>query len=368
LISRERILSVLKLEEPDRIPVIDEVYITWLGLSMEEAANLPLKKSMRYRLHLIKMLDFDGIYLYLARINGDMGGEVIGRDGENIIIRDQWGGKRKMLPARRQPAPQSGWHIGQSYLIDPPVKTLSDLDKVEKVARDPWLGKRKRPFEIVSQKAPELCLWGMMSSPFTIAYNLRGFEQWIKDMFMDPSFCWEVLKFTTEYAIQEAKAMVVAGADVIAVHDGSASASVISPRLYRTYAFPVERDVIQAIKKEGVMAVLHMCGDSRPNIEKMVETGADGIEPLDVLGGVNVADEKRRIGDKVCLKGGMNNNTLGIGTTEQVVKEAKEIISKGASGGGYILASGNVMEITFPLENVEALSRAAKKYGQYPIQ
>jgi len=369
LIPRERILTALKGEEPDRVPISDQVYIHWLGLDKGEIAKLPLYRRMRYRINLVRKLNFDAIWVDLGRIRDDKDGRILYKGSDYIIVSDEWGGRKKMSFAQMHNAPQSGLVHGQSYLIEPVVKTLSDLDRLEKIAPDPWVPERRKPFEIVKKEAPELLIWGNVSSPFSIVMNeFRGFEQVIKDMFLNPEFCRELLKFTTEYVTQVARATVRAGAEVVTVHDGSASASVISPRLYNSFVFPTERDVIQAIKKEGAMAVLHMCGDSSPNLEKMVETGTDAVEPLDPLGGVDVADAKKRIGDEVCLKGGVNNNILEIGTPEQVIEEAKKVIFKAAPGGGYILASGNVNEPVTPYRNAEALSVAVKKYGSYPIR
>ena len=50
----------------------------------------------------------------------------------------------------------------------------------------------------------------------------------------------------------------------------------------------------------------------------LADTGAHAVEPLDPLGGVSVADAKRRIGGRVALMGGVNTLTLAHGTPEEV--------------------------------------------------
>ena len=92
----------------------------------------------------------------------------------------------------------------------------------------------------------------------------------------------------------------------------------------------------------------------------MAESGADVIEPLDPLGGVEVADAKVRVGDKVALMGGVNTLTLANGTAQEVQAES---IQKCREGGptGYILASGDMVPPMTPLENLQAMVDVARK-------
>ena len=93
-------------------------------------------------------------------------------------------------------------------------------------------------------------------------------------------------------------------------------------------------------------------------LEMMADTGAHVVEPLDPLGGVSVADAKRRIGDRVALMGGLNTLTLSLGTPEQVRTEA---IRKCREGGpyDYILAAGDMVPPDTPLENLRAMVKVA---------
>jgi uroporphyrinogen-III decarboxylase len=74
----------------------------------------------------------------------------------------------------------------------------------------------------------------------------------------------------------------------------------------------------------------------------MAETGTDGIDTLDPppLGNVELAEAKRRIGDRLFIKGNMNSVALlAYQTKEQVIAEASERIRIGKPGGGYILST-----------------------------
>lgn len=97
-----------------------------------------------------------------------------------------------------------------------------------------------------------------------------------------------------------------------------------------------------AVKAVGVPVYTHTCGRIGDRLELMAETGTDGIDTLDPppLGNVELAEAKRRIGDRLFIKGNMNSVALlAYQTKEQVIAEAAERIRIGMPGGGYILST-----------------------------
>ena len=92
----------------------------------------------------------------------------------------------------------------------------------------------------------------------------------------------------------------------------------------------------------------------------MADTGVHVIEPLDPLGGVSVADAKRRVGHKVALMGGVNTLTLSSGAPEEVQAEA---IRKCREGGpyGYVLAAGDMVPPYTSMANLRAMVDVATK-------
>ena len=108
------------------------------------------------------------------------------------------------------------------------------------------------------------------------------------------------------------------------------------------------------------MIYIHLCGNSNLILEMMADSGAHVVEPLDPLGGVSVADAKRRVGDRVALMGGVNTLTLSRGTPSEVQAEA---IQKCREGGpyGYILAAGDMIPPDTSRENLQAMVDVATK-------
>lgn len=90
----------------------------------------------------------------------------------------------------------------------------------------------------------------------------------------------------------------------------------------------------------------------------MADTGVDAIEPLDLMDTASLIDAKRRVGDRVCLKGGVSTSLLLNGSPDEVYQASVSAI-EACGPTGYILGSGDDIPRDTPLANVDAILRAA---------
>ena len=188
----------------------------------------------------------------------------------------------------------------------------------------------------------------------------RGREQTYVDLLTEPDLVKRIMEAELANAIEVSRALIKCGIDAIYTGDPSSSCSLISPGQWEEFCLPIFKALCKEVHKEGVMVYMHICGNAKPILEMMADTGADCIEPLDPLGGVEVADAKRRVGNRVALMGGVNTLTLSQGSAEEVYEEAMACCRDGGGGGGYILAAGDMVPDHSPEENVKALVKAAR--------
>jgi MtaA/CmuA family methyltransferase len=174
------------------------------------------------------------------------------------------------------------------------------------------------------------------------------------DFFERPDFVQAAMDMQADVMIERAERLLATGIDCLYIGDPAASASLISPKHFERFCLPAYRKFCDHFRDQDTLIYIHICGNSRPILEMMADTGADVVEPLDPLGGVDVADAKRRIGGRVALMGGVNTLTLANGTPEEVQVEA---IRKCREGGphGYILAAGDIVPPYTPLANLQAM-------------
>ena len=59
------------------------------------------------------------------------------------------------------------------------------------------------------------------------------------------------------------------------------------------------------------------------------------------MGGVNIAEVKRLVGDKVYLIGNVDSTIVETGPKEKIVESARYCLEVAASGGGYIFSTRN---------------------------
>ena len=113
--------------------------------------------------------------------------------------------------------------------------------------------------------------------------------------------------------------------------DSLASCNVISPKTYRSYAWPSQVKVFEAWAAHGIdRKLLHICGDSTRVLDDYASTGADMVEIDDA---VDMAVAKERIGDRVALVGNVHTVVeLLQGTPESVCRGGAALHRRGGRG------------------------------------
>ena len=80
----------------------------------------------------------------------------------------------------------------------------------------------------------------------------------------------------------------------------------------------------------------------------------------------DMGEFKRRIGDRVCLKGNIHPlRYLRDGNPRSVRDEVKRLVEAAKAGGGYIMSTGGELSDGTPDENIDALIEATEEYGRY---
>lgn len=241
----------------------------------------------------------------------------------------------------------------------PPIETVADAERrcarmVTRFSSD-TLERLRSARERVADRFVASSPLGLTMNTYTL---LRGREQAMVDLFDRPDFVHAVMGVQLAAAIEQSERLLGTGIDAFYIGDPAASASLISPTHFETFCLPVYQDFCRHFKERDVLIYIHVCGRSGPILEMLADTGADAVEPLDPLGGVSVADAKRRIGQRVALMGGVNTLTLATGTPAEVRAESVQVCREGGPHG-YILAAGDMVPPCTSLANLQALVNVA---------
>ena len=104
-----------------------------------------------------------------------------------------------------------------------------------------------------------------------------------------------------------------------------------------------------------------------PILELLVSANPHALHSLDPQGGVDIAEVKRLVGDKVCLIGNVNCGLMDSGTDEQIIESAHYAIKHGKPGGGYIFSTSNCIYTGMDLNKYELILDVWRREGNYEI-
>jgi len=202
----------------------------------------------------------------------------------------------------------------------------------------------------------DLLLEGWVEGPCAMAADLRGMNTLMLDFGDDPPFVEALFDYAVRMEIEFARAQVEAGARLIGV--GDAAASLVGPRIYKTFVLPLEQRLIAAIHDMGALVRLHICGNTRRIAAAMGESGADLID-LDFL--TPLAEARAAMGPRQVLLGNLDPvRALRDGTPESITAALAQCLAE--AGPHYIVGAGCEIPRGTPEVNVEAMARFASEH------
>lgn len=217
----------------------------------------------------------------------------------------------------------------------------------------------------------------MCRGPFEQAVKLRGFEQFLTDMYLDPRFTEALLdKITGEIialwdsylgSVGDYVQVVCQGDDL-----GMQTGLIISPNDYRKYIKPCHQKIFRFIHaKAKAKLFLHSCGGIYDIIPDLIETGVDILNPIQRNAAkMDIAALKRDFGRDLCFWGGGIDvqQFLPHAAPGEIEDEIKRSLDVLAPGGGYVFAfTHNIQPDTSP-DRVDTAYRAALAHRSYPIE
>lgn len=151
--------------------------------------------------------------------------------------------------------------------------------------------------------------------------------------------------------------------DLVETGGGAGSSTVISPKLHREFCLPYDKKQHEALHAAGTKIVYHLCGGLMPLLETVAENGADGMEtmtPPEMGGDCDLAEATRRVGDKLFFIGGFDQNAGFEKGNPAAVRDMVYKLFSACPDGGYICSPSDHFFFGDP-ENIKAFVKAAKE-------
>lgn len=200
-------------------------------------------------------------------------------------------------------------------------------------------------------------------------YKLRGMEQLLIDFMINPDIADALLDEVTERIRVMAEKLADASVDILRLADdlGTQSAPMISLDVFRRFIKPRLAKIIESAKKvkPDILVFFHSDGYIQEFIPDFIEIGVDILNPVQPEC-MNPAEIKRKYGDYLAFWGTVGTQTtMPFGTEDEVRQTVKERIETVGKGGGLLIAPTHVIEPEVPWENIMAFVDAVEEFGYY---
>lgn len=130
---------------------------------------------------------------------------------------------------------------------------------------------------------------------------------------------------------------------------------MISPAMWSEFCLPAYKDRCRHLHDRGQFVLKHACGNNLPLLEGFIEAGFDAYQSLQASAGVDLADLKQRVGDRLCLWGGLPLEILQSGTPDEVRDAVRRALEAGAPSSGFIFGTSHSVAVGTPYENFMAM-------------
>jgi uroporphyrinogen decarboxylase len=139
----------------------------------------------------------------------------------------------------------------------------------------------------------------------------------------------------------------------------------LSPAQFSEFITPYLAKLIKGYRDMGFYAIKHTDGNIMPIIDQLVQANPHALHSLDPQAGVDIAEVKKRYGDKVCLIGNVNCGFLDTGTEQQVIESCRYALKSGMPGYGYIYSTSNCIYTGMKLERYQLMLSVWRLEGNY---
>ena len=396
--SRERIVSALRHEEPDRIP---------LDLSGTESSGITGMAYNRLREYLglgpgrAQIVD---VYQQIVKIEDDLR-EVIRPDTVPLLIEPmEW--KASVLPDGSPCRIPAGWnpirdekgdHVVRNdagevfarmpaggFYFEPVLAPLAGVNSpsglrpfAKTIESFDWPFFADEPLEAIAERGKRLfvetdlaVVANLQLHLLAAGQSLRGYENFMMDLIINKSLAHALLEMLTEAYIRRCDRYLQLMGDciqVVLVTDdlGTQRDPMLSLDCYKEMLWPYQKRLFEFISRHcGAHLLLHSCGSVAAFIPLLIEADVDALNPIQVSAAeMDTAKLKHEYGSNITFWGGGcdTQSVLSRGTPAQVREEVKSRIADLAPGGGFVFTQVHNIQPDVPPENIMAMYKALRE-------
>jgi len=375
--SRDRLLAAINHQEPDRVPVC-----FWGTIApLRHLWQTPLERVERlFELGIDDVMGVGMPWVYHPDVEVRVVREA-SHQPYPLLIKELATPRGTLRMAVKQTADyawddpplvaDANWSRAAEHL----VKGEEDLERLAYILHDPAAGDLTG-FREHAARVREFCaargvlVTGSVPSPSNFAMNFLGATNMMLKAADDRAFVKELLGSVAEWSKRTLEMVLEVGVDTVqfsGIYEGTA---FWSPADYEDLFAPSLGPLVEMAHQAGVK--FHYFSDAQimGYLETWREMGVDILSYLNPppMGDADLGEIKQRVGERICLWGGINSPiTIERGTQEEVRQAVVDAIRAAAPGGGFVLASADAIMVEEAYDNLMTMVRTCHEFGRYPI-
>jgi uroporphyrinogen decarboxylase len=368
----ERMNKALRHEEPDRVPISDFFWGSFIKRWREEL-NLPEDASPYTYYDLDWMVTFPNMDPKIQPF------ETIKEDETEVVVTT--GFRTTMRKKFDFPMPEFlSWDVDtieklEAFEFDDPNDRRRYYEAGDNqiagvgdgFARNspPWV-------ETIEKLRPDFPVYGSIIECSECLTRMIGQHNALFWMGMYPDRFGEQINRIGQFYLDCMKAQIKAANGMI---DGMViwgdvaytQTMLFDPDYWRQYFKPWVKAMIEECHKHNLPVIYHGCGNVELIFEDFIEMGLDAYNPLEAKAQMDAVELKRKFGDKIGYCGNSNVQVWETGNKELIKKEVLRKLNA-ARGGGFIFQSDHSVTSDVSGETYDYIVKLVREYGKYPLQ
>jgi len=347
--SKERVLTAISRQAPDRIPVDFSANPATLRRLMSDFgagdyADLLAKLN-------VDIVDLRGVVdpVYCGPVP-----ETVSRPGD--VVENYWGMRTMTMATATGP---------EECYCD---FVFSESATLDELAAHRWPETDWFDFTDFSARLDTWARLAIVASGASVWQHptfLRGIENMLTDLIAAPETATFLMdRFTDFYVEYFDRMLSCAGGkiDILRIADDLAMQDrlMVSPKHFDEFFAPRLKKLIDMAHSHNVKVMYHSCGAVAGLIEKLIDLGIDILDPIQVTAaGMDPVYLKSSFGNRICLHGAIDTqHLLPTGSPQDVAEAVRRTIGE-LGPEGFILSPSHVLQTDVPTANVRALYETA---------
>ncbi len=372
LAKLERMNKVLRHEEPDRVPISDFFWGSFISRWRKEL-NLPSDASPYNYYDLDWIVTTPNMDPFIRPF------ETIRENEKEVVV------KTGFLATLRKrfdfPMPEfmafdtDTIEKLQALEFDDPAdprRFFSSGDNQIAGVGDGFERNSPAWIETVQKLHPDFPVYGSIIECSECLTRLIGQENALFWMGMYPDELGEQINRIGQFYFESMKAQIRAANGLL---DGMViwgdvafrQTMLFDPEYWRQYFKPWVKAMIDECHRNNLPVIYHGCGNVELILDDFIEMKLDGYNPLEVKAGLDAVKLKEKYGNKLAYCG---NNDIQVWETGDKELIKSDVLRKlnAAKGGGFIFQSDHSVSSSVSGHTYDFIVKLVREYGTYPLQ